>query len=152
MPERPDQGSPGDARDQEEPVERPSQVPGPAPGLAGLLRRWWLLPTATFIAGLALGGLLVAAVESGEPADRLVRSAPAPTPSPEPSPTPGAGPGPCLEASQLAERLVALVREGVEALGQFDAARMQAVLDQIERLDPQIEARARQCRATAPAR
>ncbi len=149
MSERPGPGQPDSGRAPSD-QEATEAVPGPRRAMVG--SRWWLLPTVSFVAGLVLGGLLIAVVERGDTPEATAGPAPTSLPATTtsaPDQAPGSASDPCLEASDLAERLAALVREGVQTLGQLDAVRTQEALDQIERLEPQIEAKAGECRAAA---
>jgi len=115
-------------------------------------RRHLLIPAATFLVGLALGAVLVwVGQPEGPDGDTEAET------SPSPDVTTGAPPRPettdailvpraCLRAAQAADDVVTLARDAVSALGDMDTARLEQILDEMERLDRQIREDAAQCR------
>lgn len=127
--------------------DRPSGVEEVRPRGA----RWlWLLPSLTFLVGLALGALVF-----GLPDDPPAPPAAAAEPStgPEPSPSPGdllvRVPEPCLAAAGAAEEAVAVVDRAVAAARSFDARGLQEAVGEAQRLRPRVEDLAGSCRSRA---
>ena len=115
---------------------------------------WWfrLLPAATFVVGLLLGGL-VTWVGSGT--DRLSSddSGSDPTPTQASTPPPAeptsSAPQACLDASDAVEEAVRLMRRGAAATRDFQPDRLVDVLNQLETLDPRLRALAERCSGVA---
>lgn len=116
----------------------------------------WLLPVAALLAGLLIGGGAVALVSSDDDSDRA-RALPSPSPSdaasPEPAPA-GADvlirvPAPCVRVAGDAETAVQGLDELAVAVRDFDARELQEILDRLQKLRPQVEALADQCRNAA---
>ncbi len=110
-----------------------------------------MLPAVTFLLGLLLGAVVVAA--SGDDEDQT--AAPA---APSAVPTPSAEgqltvrvPGPCLRAADEAEQAYAVLEQGVAAARDLDARRLQELVDTVQRERPQVEALVRACREQAAA-
>lgn len=116
----------------------------------------WATAVATFVAGLLLGGVVVAIAQSGED-DDVPRAAPtiSPSPSPSPEPTPAGNdvlirvPGSCLQVAEEAETAVQGFDELAAAARDFDARELQDIVDRLQKLRPQIEALSTQCRDAA---
>ena len=132
---------------------RPPAGTAPEPGGPGL-RMFWLVPTLTFIAGLLLGGGVVAATNWN---DNEQAAAPAPVQTTSPAPTPGPTssdrvlviPGSCVQGLDRAERALRTLRGGLEAAQNFDTARLQQVLDQLQQQQPDVSRLADECRQAA---
>ncbi len=96
--------------------------------------RWTsVLPALTFLVGLVLGvglGFAGGGSDSGSQALPTV----APSPRVTPSPVPGAIPQACVEAAQESTKALALLRQGVRAIGDLDAQRLREVVDQAQRV------------------
>jgi len=124
----------------------------PASGGASSSIPGWLLPVAALLAGLLLGGAAVALLQGDDDADpNRALSSPSPsTSSPEPRPTGSdvliRAPGPCLEVADDAEIAVQALDEMAVAVRDFDARELQEILDRLQKLRPQVEAHAQQCR------
>lgn len=122
-----------------------------APQRAPRRRMFWLLPAATFLAGLALGAVMVWLAQPGESETETGTGEPSPeaTLSPSPSPSETGGiviPDSCLRAADAAEELVSIGREAVGALGDLDAVRLQELVADIEELDARVRDDVADCR------
>ena len=116
-------------------------------------RRWSVvLPAVTFLLGLLLGAVVVAASGDDEQDRTAAPAAPkaAPTPSAEGQLTVRV-PGPCLRAAEAAEQAYAVLEQGVAAARDLDARRLQELVDTVQRERPQVEALVRACREQAAA-
>ena len=122
----------------------------------------WLLPALAFVAGVALGAVVVAVGASGDD-DDTVPGVTASS-SPEASATPdGAGnvtatpsgdalvrvPASCLDAADGAERAARQVDDVAAAVREFDARRLQELVDEFQQLQPEVQRLADQCRSAA---
>lgn len=115
-------------------------------------RRWSvLLPALTFLAGLLLGGAVIAATATDDGEER-VAAAPTATPtvgSGQPQPTPTdlvvRVPGPCVQAAERAEVAYLILEEGVAAARDLDARRLAELVDRAQQERPEVEALVRQC-------
>lgn len=111
----------------------------------------WLLPALTFIAGVALGAVVVAVGSSGNDGGGTTASPPTPAPAPV-GPSPARSdlvvkiPGVCLDAIDSAEEATREVDDLVSAVRAFDAARLQALVDRFQELEVTIRASAEGCR------
>lgn len=119
----------------------------------------WLLPALTLVAGVALGASVVAAGTAGDDDEEPQASA---SVSAEPSdPAAGAGtsqedllvrvPAACLQAADGAEEAAGQFDDVAEAVGALDAGRLQELVDRFQRLQPEIQQHAEECRSTAGA-
>lgn len=119
---------------------------------------WWslLLPTLTFVVGLALGGGLVYATSGGDAA-----TTPEAAPSASPSPSVAEGgdttvtlPAECEQASQRLTEAYGLLREAVGQVRDFDAGRLVETIDELQTVDeqtrPLVEACSQVSVGTAP--
>lgn len=107
---------------------------------------WWarLLPTATFVVGLVIGGLVVLAVHGG--------GEPAASPSPSPS-TASASPGDtvvtvpaaCQDAADNIEEATSLLRETVSSVKNFDPDQIVKMLNRLQDLDQATRPLAKRC-------
>ncbi len=122
----------------------------------------WLLPALTFLAGVALAGAVFAVTNSGDdqgvladPGGSASPASPATSASPT-SPPPTdlvvTVPQSCLDAADGVSRVSQEVRGAVEAVRDLDARRLQEIVDRIQALQPEVQAFADTCRATAGAR
>lgn len=117
----------------------------------------WLLPVLTFLVGCLLGGVVVGAGAFG--GDEQQAAAPEATASPDagadPDPSPGADdlvvrvPESCLEAADGATEATGQVDEVVTAVRDLDARRLQEIVDRIQRVQPEVQRLAEQCRSVA---
>jgi len=104
--------------------------------------------------GLLLGVVLAAVtgLGGGDERARVVVSA-SPSPSPVPSPTPTESgptitvPAECAEGLERARDVLAQIPGALEALRNLDTARLQEILDRVQRLQPEVNRLAAQCRA-----
>lgn len=119
---------------------------------------WWslLLPTLTFVVGLALGGGLVYATSGGDAA-----TTPEAAPSASPSRSADAGgdttvtlPAECAQASEQITRAYGLLREAVGQVRDFDASRLVETIDELQTVDeetrPLVEACSQVSVGTSP--
>jgi hypothetical protein len=117
-------------------------------------RAFVILPAATFIVGVLLGGGLVWLALDGGSADGDGSTAPEPAPStstPAPSVPSDAivVPGACTRAARGAGTTVSLLRDALTAITDLDAARLEDVLDELEVVDQQIREDLAECRRLA---
>lgn len=68
---------------------------------------------------------------------------------PEPSDVPGAVPDSCLQAAEQAQTAAGQVDEVVGAVRDLDAGRLQELVDDIQRSQPEVERLVGDCQATA---
>lgn len=112
-----------------------------------------LLPAITFLIGVALGGALIAVgTNAGGDDSAAPHSTAAPAPSGSASTSGDAVvtvPGACLDAANQAEEAFSLLRGGVTAIRDLDARRLQELVDQLQKLDPQVRSLVDECRAAA---
>ena len=116
----------------------------------------WLLPAVTFLVGAALSAGLFAVGDTDEPAsDRRLAG-----PSAEPTSGDGAVqtpdqqvvvkvPAVCVKAAELAQTVTAALGNVADAAGSLDARRLQESLDVVQKIRPEVEATAGQCRDLA---
>ena len=106
-------------------------------------RRRRSVPTLTFVLGLVLGaGAVIGLVAAGLVGTRVEAA-----PEPEPSPT-GlvvSVPESCDEAGALSARVIDLTEEIVVETREFNPARLQVLVDQLQQLDPQLRAATERC-------
>lgn len=134
----------------------PDTERGTAPGPG---RSPWLLPALTLVAGVALGASVVAATSGGGDGERpTAQASPSGQPAePVPTSTPGGSrddllvrvPASCLEAADRASEAAGQFDDVAEALGALDARRLQELVDRFQRLQPEIQRQADDCRLTA---
>lgn len=124
----------------------PEDTPSPDP--EPRTHRFVLL--LTFVAGLFLGGGVIAAVmwdDAEDTASDVATGAP-------PAATSGPGsrvvlvPSSCVQGLDQAARSLETLREGLAALRELDAARVQESLDDLQN-DPQVTQLAEECRRAA---
>jgi hypothetical protein len=118
-------------------------------------RLLWVLPALTFVVGLVLGGVLVFVVGEERGDDASPRTPPAPAAPAAPAADDGvtvAVPSACLEAVDQAEAALALAADGFDALGEFDPQRLGAVVDELQRMEPEVRRNAADCRQLARVR
>lgn len=117
----------------------------------------WLLPALAFVAGVALGAVVVAVGASGGD-DRQPDVSASPTSEPdagaEPTSTAPSDavvrvPAACLQAADAAEEAARQVDDLVEAVRVFDAGRLQELVDRFQELQPEVQRLADACREVA---
>lgn len=146
--------------------EPPTGPPPPTPGDPKNTPSRWLLPALTFVVGALLAGVAVAVTDSGARDDAEQRTAsPAPA-QPVQSPSPGDAtvppelppsrgdvivriPGSCLEAAEGAERVAQRLDDVANAARDFNARRLQELVDDLQALQQQVRELAEECRASA---
>lgn len=129
---------------------------GATPTAPGRPRSTWL-PVLTFLAGAGItaAAFLIggAGADPATPAGGAVATPPASQPDPAPQETDPAlqvrVPAPCLEAAEYTDTVTAALGEIAQAARDLDARRLQETLDAVQRLSPDVEAAARQCRQLA---
>ena len=126
------------------------KIPTPEPrGEPRLRRLFWLVPVLTFVAGLLLGGGVIAATRTG--GDDRVAATSEPDGAASASPVPEgdrtiAVPASCADGLDRAKRALEAVDGGFEALRELDTARLQKVLDDLQGLEPEVTRLADACR------
>lgn len=115
----------------------------------GTLR--WLLPALTFVAGVALGAAVIAVGNSGDGPGTVAEPEESAVPQPQPSASQSdlvvRVPGICLDAIDNAEAATREVDDLVSAVRDFDAARLQQLVDRFQDLETRIRQSAEGCRA-----
>lgn len=135
-----------------------STSPQAAPPPPATVSRWtWLLPAITFVVGVALAGVVFAVTGSGDGdgavSDARASASPAaPTTAPSSAGLVVTVPQSCLDAADGVTRTSQEVRGAVDAVRDLDARRLQEIVDRIQALQPQVQALANTCRATAGTR
>lgn len=147
-------------------------MPSSTPGREGskarppTLRRrssslFWILPALTFLAGLLLGGVLVGVTAGGSGGipgfggdeDETSTEAGGDADSEGSPQDPGdrtvTVPVECLEAAERSQEALGLTRQAAEAIGSFDARRLQEIVDELQGLEPEVSALARSCQDRA---
>lgn len=132
----------------------PADTPGtpPADGRSG-----WSVAVlvATFLAGLLLGGLVVAVTGDGD-GNGTPEAGATPTPTPSASPTTDdvtiVVPRSCLDVAAKAEQSLSLLQDAAGALTNLQGGELGAILDEAQRLEPELRGAISGCRqATASA-
>lgn len=118
-------------------------------------RSWsWLLPALAFVAGVALGALVVGVGTLGDDAGSTSASGVTASPTAEPDPEEPRSsadvivrvPGACLEAADGAEEAARQVDDVADAVRAFDARRLQELVDRFQQLQPEVQRLADRCR------
>ncbi len=118
-------------------------------------RRFLLVPAATFLVGLLLGGARVWVAQPGGDDGGTAGEQPTASPTATGSPQPGASPADpeavrisqaCLRAAEASANVVNLVRDAATALSELDAGRLRELVDRMEVLDTQIRDDVAVCR------
>ena len=116
----------------------------------------WLLPALAFVAGVALGAVVVGVGNLGgsdEPRAADVATSPSPSED-DAEPTASSDvvvrvPGACLEAADGAEEAARQVDDVADAVRSFDARRLQELVDRFQQLQPEVQRLADRCRELA---
>jgi hypothetical protein len=129
-----------------------SQTPTSTGGGRSRLRRLsWLVPALTFVAGLLLGGGVIAAADWGggdRPAAAQAQSVPPPNPIPSGDATITV-PASCAEGLDRAEAALDAADTALEAVRDLDTAQLQRALDRLQGIQPDVRRLADACRAAA---
>lgn len=114
-------------------------------------RRWAvLLPAVTFLAGALLGGAVIRAGSDDDPDAAASRPPSAsPSPSADPDTVLVRVPGPCVQVADRTEEAYALLDRGVLAARDLDAGGLADLVDEVQRLRPQVQELVEQCRSAA---
>lgn len=113
--------------------------------LSSMGARLWVAVAIALVLGGCAGALIHALSTRGDATVAAASQSPSPAPT-APAPTATGVGGPCLLAADLAARALTQLRAVASAVGGLDAARLQAALDEVQRLDPQITVAAQACR------
>lgn len=106
-------------------------------------RRRRVVPTITFVLGVLLGaGAVVGLVAAGLVGNRVVA---APAPEPTPSGLVLTVPESCDEAGALSARVIDITEEIVVQTQEFNPARLQVLVDQLQQIDPELRAASERC-------
>lgn len=118
---------------------------------------FWLVPAATFLVGLLLGGVVVGVSGSGDDTGAGPKAPSSPTASPttsgDASPRPAATvtvPGACLEVADSTQQLLSLVQDAVAAARDLDASRLSSIVRQLQEAQSGLQQQAEACRSAAP--
>lgn len=108
-------------------------------------RRRRVVPTITFVLGLLLGaGAVIGLVAAGLVGGRVEA---VPAPAPTPTGLTLTVPESCDEAGALSARVIDITEEIVVETRDFNPARLQVLVDQLQQLDPQLRAATERCNA-----
>lgn len=130
-------------------------APTPQPEDRSRLRRlFWIVPVLTFVAGLLLGGGVIAAMDLGDDERAGVSAEDGQAGEATASPIPEGDstitvPASCAEGLDRAQLALEAAESGVTALRELDTARLQKVFDDLQRIQPEVTRLARACRAAA---
>lgn len=119
----------------------------------------WLVPLLTFVAGLVLGGFLLW-LFNGDDTSSSVQAdgteAPASPSADGASPSSAASPevvvrvpASCLDVADQADRAAEVFDGALEAVRDFDARRLEEIVEEVQDLQPSIQEQAQQCRDQA---
>ncbi|CAN5780616.1 hypothetical protein BH20ACT6_BH20ACT6_21840 [soil metagenome] len=110
---------------------------------------WWsrLLPAATFVVGLLIGGLLIGLGTDGDGAtDEPAGDAPTETATaPGDEPTTVLVPASCAEAGREAELAVEYMRDGAAAVRDVQPEKLAEVLNDLEDTQARLEKLSAEC-------
>lgn len=143
----------------------PSQVSSPSTGPGGRASRWsWLLPAGTFVAGCALGGVVVGVGAVGgddePPAPASTAAADTGADGADEGGDGGAAqdeetglyvrvPDSCVQTADDATSLVDQVDRVVEAVADLDPERLRQTVDDVQQVRDEVQDVAEQCRTAA---
>jgi uncharacterized membrane protein len=144
----------------------PSQVSSPSAGPEGRASRWaWLLPAGTFLAGCALGGVVVGVGAVGgddePPAPSSSAAAADAGADSDDEATDDEGtqdeesglyvrvPESCVQTADDASSLVEQVDRVVEAVADLDPERLRQTVDDVQQVRDEVQDVAEQCRTAA---
>lgn len=134
-----------------------SSPASPAPPRDRGGRSFLLLPAATFVVGLVLGGLVMWLGSSGRDGAGEGEPGPAATTAAVGEPSPAASPadrtvtvpGACVAAAERAQEVLDLAREAASAIAELDARRMQVLVNEMEDLEPVLRQSSQECQERA---
>lgn len=115
---------------------------------------WVLLAAATFVIGLFLGGIIVGLIGPGSstPAVKTVTTTVAPSGTPAPGSSGAAGQvtvnQACLRALNEAQSSYGSVADLISALRSLDAARIDAIIQQLQPLENALRADLQACKVS----
>ena len=124
------------------------------PKRRGLLAAAWFLPVAALVIGVLIGFVIWGTTNNDDSPTDLADTTPAPTSS---APTSGSAattvtvavPQSCLDAVDESESSLDLLDQATQAISEFDAARLQTIVDDLQGASERIRDLAEECRATA---
>ncbi len=151
----PDQ--PGDDEGQDLPTTRDVDPPGPGAGrrVVAMGGRWfWLVPAATFLAGVLLTWLVLGAGDA-DSANNAAGPSPTSTSAGPATSTPGAGgvtvtvPGSCLDVADSSQKVLALVRQAVQAARDLDASALSGIVRDLQAAQSDLQQQSTACQSSA---
>lgn len=110
--------------------------------------RWWLIPVATFLIGLVLGGGVIALAGIGN--DDAASAAPGSSPVSSPSSSTAPDlvvPGDCVQVATDSQALLSLVDEAAQAAKDLDAAKLSDLVAELRAQQQVVRAQAAACQA-----
>ncbi len=114
-------------------------------------RRFWILPTATFLVGLVLGAGLIALTGFGSDDDPTatpaVSASPNPSASGSPSASPLVVPAECVQIAQETQALLSLVDDAAQAALQLDADQLSDLVAQMKAQQELVRTQAAACQS-----
>lgn len=117
--------------------------------------RWFVvLPAATFVVGLVLGGGFIALTSGDAGSDGAAQPTSAPTstdPNASSSGLTVTVPGSCVDAAELSQDVLDLADRAASAIQDLDAGQLQSLLSDMEDLQQAVRDAADRCREDAAA-
>jgi hypothetical protein len=114
-------------------------------------RRFWILPAATFLVGLVLGGALIALTGFGSDDDPTATPAVTASPNPSASGSPSASalvvPGECVQIAEDSQALLALVNDAAQAALELDADQLSDLVAQMKTQQELVRSQAAACQS-----
>lgn len=119
-----------------------------------------VVPVVTLLAGVALGTIVAGVVMDRPPGETggdpgRTTAGPAAPRSPAATVPPGrevSVPGECLAALDRGDQAMEIMRRGLRALTDLDGPRLESVVDELQRIQPEYQRLAERCRAEAEIR
>ena len=126
--------------------ETPTPAPDPGPSETSPSRRWGglLIPAATFLVGLLIGGLVIGVGRSGSSSssDEEAGSSSSPSPAASSPPAPGdtvvTVPAECQQAADKVREATSLLRSTVSDVQNFKPDKIVETLNRLEDIDAEI--------------
>jgi hypothetical protein len=141
-------------------MSTPPQDNPPSPGAWNTSvdggRRFWLIPVATFVVGLLLGGAVIALINIASDDDSAGARNGAETSTASPTPT-STGPdsvtipGDCIQIATDAQSLLDLVDQAVQAARDLDADALSDVVAELQTQQEALRSQASICQDAAAA-